>query len=218
MVREMNLATITHGRVLVRDAESGGPFRLVVGFHGYAQSADEMFAELDEISGSTSWTVAAMQGLHRFYRRRTDTTVASWMTRQDRDVLIADNIGYVNAAITALAAGRPVDKLVLCGFSQGVAMAFRAGVRGLHGADAIVALGGDVPPELLADRSITFPRVILARGRDDAFLTKERLEQDAATLRDRGGHVEAIRFDGGHEWHDAVRIALAALLKELEGR
>jgi len=214
----MNLATTTHGRVLVRDAASDGPVRLLVGFHGYAQSADEMFAELDEISVNKAWTVAAIQGLHRFYRRRTETTVASWMTRQNRDVLIADNIAYVDAAIAALAAERQVENLVVCGFSQGVAMAFRVGVRGLRRADAIVALGGDVPQELLDDRSIAFPRVILARGRDDAFYTKERLEKDAAALRDRGGRVETIRFEGGHEWHDSVRIALAALLKELEGR
>ena len=214
----MNIPTITHGRVLVHDAEFAGPLLLLVGFHGYAQNADEMFAELDAISGRSSWTVAAIQGLHRFYWRRSDITVASWMTRQDRDPLIADNIGYVDAAITALAAGRPVEKLVLCGFSQGVAMAFRAGVRGPRRADAIVALGGDVPPELLADRSIAFPRMVVARGTVDAFYTKERMDQDEAALRNRGGHVEAIRFDGGHEWHDSVRIALAALLTELEGR
>ena len=44
-----------------------------------------------------SWTRVAIQGLHRFYRGRSRTTVASWMTRQDRELLIADNVAYVDA-------------------------------------------------------------------------------------------------------------------------
>ena len=43
-------------------------------------------------------------------------------------------------------------------------MAFRAGVLGARKADAVLALGGDVPPELLADDRRSFPRVLLARG------------------------------------------------------
>ena len=50
------------------------------------------------------------------------------MTRQDRDDMIADNIEYVDRVVAA--AAPPGVPLVTAGFSQGVAMAFRAGVRG----------------------------------------------------------------------------------------
>ena len=34
--------------------------------------------------GRGSWTRVSVQALHRFYRGRSEITVASWMTRQDR--------------------------------------------------------------------------------------------------------------------------------------
>ena len=86
------------------------------------------------------------------------------MTRQDRELLIADNVAYVDAAIAQVSGTRAVARLVFCGFSQGVPMAFRAGLLGARKADAVLALGGEVPPELLADEGVTFPRVLLARG------------------------------------------------------
>ena len=83
--------------------------------------------------------------------------------------MIADNIEYADRAIKAAA---PVDvPLFTAGFSQGVAMAFRSGVRGRRRASGIIAVGGDVPPELLADGTIEFPAVLLARGETDEWYT-----------------------------------------------
>jgi predicted esterase len=200
-MRELNVAATTHGRVLIDGGADGGPLRLLAGFHGYAQNADEMMAMLRAIPLDGSWTRVSIQGLHRFYRARSQTTVASWMTRQDRDALIADNIGYVDAAIAAVAGGRALDRLAFCGFSQGVAMAFRAGVLGARGADAVAAVGGDVPPELLADPAArAWPRVLLARGADDAFYAPEKMRGDAAALEAAGTRVETFTYTGGHEW------------------
>jgi len=200
-MRELNVAATTHGRVLIDGGADGGPLRLLAGFHGYAQNADEMMEMLRGVSVDGSWTRVSIQGLHRFYRARSQTTVASWMTRQDRETLIADNIGYVDAAIAAVAGGRAVDTLVFCGFSQGVAMAFRAGVLGVRRADAVAAVGGDVPPELLADRAArAWPRVLLARGTNDALYAPEKMRDDAAALEKAGAHVETFTYEGGHEW------------------
>ena len=44
-----------------------------------------------------------MQALHPFYTK-TERIVASWMTRQDRELAIADNIRYVQAVIDAVVA------------------------------------------------------------------------------------------------------------------
>jgi len=40
-----------------------------------------------------------VQGLHRFYRSRSEIVVASWMTKQDRELAIGDNIDYVRRAV-----------------------------------------------------------------------------------------------------------------------
>jgi predicted esterase len=213
-MRELNVSVATHGRVLVEDAASG-PLRLLVGFHGYAQNADEMMAMLRGVPDRSAWTLVAIQALHRFYRGRSETTVASWMTRQDRDTLIADNVAYVDAALAALAGTRPLERLACAGFSQGAAMAFRAAVRGVRKSDAIVAVGGDVPPELLADGRASFPPVLLARGTRDEFYPEARLRADEAALLARGTRVETLTFDGGHEWATDVGATVAGILRRL---
>jgi predicted esterase len=214
-MRELNLAVTTHGRALVDEAGGAAPLRILAGFHGYAQNADEMMTLLRTIPADASWTRLSIQALHRFYRGRSQVTVASWMTRQDREQLVQDNVAYVDAVLAQAAGGRPIDRLVVCGFSQGVAMAFRAGVLGARKADAVVAVGGDVPPELFEDPAVSFPRVLLARGTRDEWYTDEMLQSDEARLRSRGGRVDALTFDGTHEWHVDVATAATDVLRAL---
>lgn len=212
-MREINVAVTTHGRVLVEDTARDAPLRLLVGFHGYAQSADEMMELLRAIPAEAGWTRLSIQALHRFYRGRSEVTVASWMTRQNRDLLIRDNLAYLDAAIAEVAAGRALDRLVFLGFSQGVAMAFRAGLLGARQADAVLALGGDVPPELLTDIGRPFPRVLLARGSRDEWYTEAKLRNDQARLAERGVTVATVTFDGAHEWHPDFATRAAELLR-----
>jgi predicted esterase len=211
-MRELNIPVAAHGRLLIDDAETASPLRILAGCHGYAQSADEMMEMLRGIPADASWTRVSIQALHRFYRGRSQTTVASWMTRQDRDLQIGDNVAYVDEAVAVTAGAQPIERLVLCGFSQGVAMAFRAGLLGARKADAILALGGDVPPELLADTGIEFPRVLLARGSRDEWYTAEIMRSDESALQARGVEVETVVFDGAHEWHADFASRAAAML------
>ena len=120
----------------------------------------------------------------------TNEVVASWMTREDREVAIGDNIDYVNAALESVP-DDPRAKVVYAGFSQGVAMAFRSAVRGKRAAAGIIGVGGDVPPELLLDPHVTFPSVFLARGIGDEWLAAERFRADVNALAARSGRVRA---------------------------
>jgi predicted esterase len=211
-MRELTIPVTAHGRLLIDDAGKASPLRILAGCHGYAENADEMMERLHAIPADASWTRVSIQALHRFYRGRSQTTVASWMTRQDRDLLIADNVAYVDEAMAATAGARSIERLVFCGFSQGVAMAFRAGLLGARKADAILALGGDVPPELLADTGIEFPRVLLARGARDEWYSGEKMGSDEASLEARGARVDTVVFDGAHEWHPDFAASAAAML------
>lgn len=205
------VATRTHGRMLLREAAR--PLGLLVGFHGYAEDAETMLARLESIPGSERWTVASIQGLHRFYRGRSEHVVSGWMVRQDREAMIADNIAYVDAALATLTVPDSLP-IVFAGFSQGVAMAFRAAVRGRRHGSAIIAAGGDVPPELLADPSARFPPVLLMRGTREDWYTEEKLRHDVAALQTRGVHVTAVVYDGAHEWTRDVSAAAAGFMAE----
>src|SRR5215831_9606498 len=124
---EHSIEAMTHGRYLLDGA--GGGKRLLVGFHGYGESAEMELNRLRSVSGSDRWIVLAIQGLHRFYRRSSDEVVASWMTRQNRELAIQDNCSYVAKVVdTVTKQCDATGPIVLSGFSQGVSMAFRAAV------------------------------------------------------------------------------------------
>lgn len=183
---------------------------VLLGFHGYMEHAAIQMDRLASIPASDAWTLVSVQGLHRFYKGRSEEVVASWMTRQDREEMIADNIEYASRVIERIV---PVDvPLITVGFSQGVAMAFRAGMRARRRADAIIAVGGDVPPELLADESARFPPLLLCRGEADEWYTREKLQNDLVALGARGTPPEVLEYPGGHEWTAPVASAAAALI------
>ena len=99
MITELVPATV-HGRVLIDNDEGAAvSLRVLVAFHGYGQSAEDMLEELRRIPGADQWTRVSIQALNRFYTRGDAKVVANWMTREDRDQAIADNIAYVNSAI-----------------------------------------------------------------------------------------------------------------------
>jgi predicted esterase len=198
------IATTVHGRYLFREGGRG----LFLGFHGYAENAEINLAALERIPGVSDWTVAAVQALHPFYTRKEDVVVASWMTRMDREHAIADNLEYIRHVVSDLGARRP---LVFFGFSQGAAMAYRAAAT--LRADAVIALAGDLPPDVVAQEPVQLPRrVLVGRGDRDEWFTAEKLEKDLKFLR-TVAEVTECTYAGGHEWTDEFRVAAGTFLK-----
>jgi len=185
-----SIPTTVHGRYLVRQ---GSPERLLVGFHGYGETADVHMSELQQIPGIERWTVVAVQALHPFYMNRTGAIVASWMTSLDRELAIEDNRAYVRAIVEQFP---PPRQLVFLGFSQGVAMAYRAAAGSQ--ATGVIALGGDVPPELF-DAPLQLPPVLIGRGTREEWYTADKLENDVKRLSEVT-EVSTCIYDGGHEW------------------
>jgi predicted esterase len=210
------IETPIHGRFLVEEPPTPDRHPLLVGFHGYGENAERHLDALRRIPGADRWTRAAVQGLHRFYNTRTDEVVASWMTRQDRQLAIADNVAYVDRVMAAIAGELgTASRLVYAGFSQGVAMAFRAAVLGTARADGIIALGGDVPPDVRDLPASRFPRVLLGRGAGDPWYTNEKLRADVTYLQSIDVRVGVVVFEGGHEWTDEFREAASQFLQAL---
>jgi predicted esterase len=222
-----SVATNTHGRVLVRRSRSAPARGVLAGFHGYSETAAIQLPRLDAIPGADAWALVSVQALHRFYRGRTTEVGASWMTHEDRETAIADNVAYVTAALR-LVADDAAAGIVYAGFSQGVAMAFRAAVLGPQGRTpnfeppgpsvGVIAVGGDVPPELLADPAARFPPILLARATADEWYTAAKFDNDVAALRARGADFETFVYDGPHEWTPAVSPAAGAWLDRIAHR
>jgi predicted esterase len=188
---------------------------MLAGFHGYGEDAEIQLERLRAIPGSARWLCVSIQALHRFYERRTNRVVASWMTRQDRELAIADNIAYVTKCIGAVAAEWPVlPKVVFAGFSQGVGMAFRAAVNANHRTAGVIAVGGDVPPEIAPGELQRVSAALIARGTSDDWYTPEKFAEDERRLRDCSVRVSALEYTAGHEWSSEVAAAASDFLRE----
>ena len=172
---------------------------MLLGFHGYAETAEDELRRLQTIPGIGRWTVVSIQGLHQFYRRSTNEVVANWMTRQNREVAINDNITYVQNVVNALLQATPT-RLVLTGFSQGVAMAFRAAATLSQPVTAVMACGGDIPPELEPNALARIPNVLIGRGVRDEWYTAAKQAADEERLRAAGVAVRSVMLNSGHEW------------------
>ncbi len=212
------LVARTHGRYLVRPAQ-GAARGILIGFHGYMEDAALHLAALETIPAA-GWIRVAVDALHAFYARSSGSgrVVRGWMTRDLREESIEDNVRYVHDVLDAVRARfgwrLPV---AVAGFSQGASMAWRAALLAGHETAAVLALAGDVPPELAGlPPASRFPaRALLARGAADEWYTEAKLEADRVVLEARGVEVRTLRFDGGHEWTDPFRAAAAELLADL---
>jgi predicted esterase len=136
------------------------------------------------------------------------------MTSRNRDRRITENVQYVDSVIRQVMKSCSVnDRLCFHGFSQGCGMACRALLLGSYGADGLMLLGGDIPPELSVKSCIS--QMHLARGNRDRLYTQEQYEHDYARIRESGVSFTGILFSGGHganaEYFHAAAVFLAQL-------
>lgn len=206
------ISTGTHGRYLIDIPEHSRA--TLVGFHGYQESAALTFDVLRQIAAGRSIGLISVQGLHRFYTRANDV-VASWMTKEDREQAIADNVAYVSKVLSAVADEHGITRpLIFAGFSQGVAMAYRAAALAQRPCDGVIALAGDLPPDV-APVAASLPRVLIGRGTGDKWYTADKAEKDRAVLQQAGVAVTEHVFDGGHVWAPEFILKAGSFVDEL---
>ena len=207
-----DLAARTHGRYLADIPESSRG--TLVGFHGYKENAAIQMDVLRRIAGARPLGLVSIQGLHRFYSRGSDV-VASWMTKEDREHAIADNVEYVGKVLTTVAGEFGITRpLIYIGFSQGVAMAYRTAALVQRPSDGLIALAGDLPPDV-APLAASLPKILIGRGSDEEWYTAEKVAKDLDALRGAGVVVEEHVFEGGHLWTPAFIEKAAQFVDEL---
>lgn len=206
------ISTTTHGRYLVEIPEHSRA--TLVGFHGYQENAAITLEVLRQIAAGRSIGIVSIQGLHRFYTKANDV-IASWMTKEDRELAIADNLAYVAKVMSAVADEYGITRpLIYVGFSQGVPMAYRAAALAQRPCDGVIALAGDVPPDV-APLAASIPKVLLGRGTEDKWYTGEKATKDREVLQGAGVTVSEHVFDGGHVFAPEFIDRAGAFVDEL---
>ena len=170
--------------------------------HGYGQLA--RFFIRPFVGLETGRFIAAPEALSRFYTDEAHTRVgATWMTREDREHEMADQVEYLDHLVQRLLAecGKPVPVNVL-GFSQGVATACRWAVRGKTTFAKAVLWSGTMPPELKPDelkRAFGKTELTLVHGTSDAVTKEDVLLRNQQTMRESALKQRTIQFAGGHQ-------------------
>jgi predicted esterase len=189
--------------------------------HGYGQLAGPFLESFASLATPTR-RIVAPEALSRFYLDRVSTTGAerrvgaAWMTREDRDHEIADQVTYLDALHGRLlpAASATHVRLRVLGFSQGVATVARWLAFGRVRVDELILWAGAFPPELglasFAERLHGAP-VVLVIGDRDELASWAGAEAHLHRFTAAGIDARLVSFEGGHRVDGATLAALAAV-------
>jgi predicted esterase len=78
----------------------------------------------------------------------------------------------------------------------------------------VIAVEGDVPPELEPGALQRLTGALIVRGTSDALYPAEKFAEDERRLRECSVNVRAVEVDGGHEWSSRVTEVAAEFLRE----
>ena len=187
--------------------------------HGYGQLATEFLSHFTELDDGSRFFIAP-EGLSRFYARGLEgRPVASWMTSEDREAEIKDYINYLDDLYTHLRLHWYHARLVLLGFSQGVATATRWLAESNRTADVVVACSGSIAEEHrqpLPDKFRKGPMWVYITAASDPLITPEQHRQARELMGELKAHV--LDFEGGHELRSDMLVKAAQLIRERTGK
>lgn len=217
---ERHLRVQRSARFYVLGTTGADTRELWVACHGYGQLAAG-FAQVLETIANDERAIVVPEALSRFYRaapgERTgpDTPAgASWMTREDREYEITDNIEYLDAVATLVRGEIPSPdvRLTAFGFSQGVATICRWVARGVTRVNRMILWGGNLAQDLQYSPNVFHgASVTLVAGRSDAVMPADAVEQARTRLRDQRIESDLVQYDGGHLLKRAILEQLAAV-------
>lgn len=189
--------------------------------HGYGQLAASFAKALEPLHDDGGRRVVVVpEALSRFYlddpnkRHGPDSPVgAAWMTREDREREIADNIAYLDDLTTEVWRDiGPSVPIVALGFSQGVATVCRWAALGRTKIQRLILWGGTLPNDLPTGRGSQLfggAEVVLVAGRRDPAVSPAAIDRDVADLGGQGVSARVVRFEGGHTLNTETLRGLA---------
>jgi len=168
--------------------------------HGYGQLARYFLTKFEGLEEGVA--IAAPEALNRFYLDEAHNRVgATWMTREDRENEITDQLGYLDALVKELRGERTDVPIHVLGFSQGVATACRWSLLGKTKMDRMVLWAGSLPPEpTFAELRTAWAHltVEVVLGSEDPFAGEKESQATTARLEAAGVQYRLHRFTGGH--------------------
>jgi predicted esterase len=169
---------------------------LLIVLHGYGQLAEFFIRKFNDVP--ENYLVIAPEGMHRFYLNGTSGRVgASWMTKEDRESDIRDNLIWLNQLLNELKAKKKFEKIILLGFSQGGATAARWYYSKKVPFNQLILWASVFPPDLERPQINSNSNNYFVIGADDEFYNAEAQTNEIEFYEKIGFHT--LQFDGKHD-------------------
>lgn len=183
---------------------------LLVALHGYGQLAS-FFIRKFHVLDPNKYFIVCPEGLHRFYQTGTSGRVgASWMTKEDRLMDIADYISFLDALMTDLNTKYSFQNKTLLGFSQGGATASRWIGYGQHEFDVFMLWAAVFPTDMNPTSKLKFTSLknYFVIGTADEYTSLEKAEEYHKALNNEHIQFEFVKFEGNHSINSELLIKL----------
>jgi len=172
-------------------------------FHGYGQLASRIINKFTSIQNEDRYLLA-LEGLSRFYWGdvKSSQVAASWMTSQNRLDEIVDFCNYIQTVYDDLQSKTNDDvKIVLFGFSQGVATLMRWVHQNQPAFHSGILWAGGIPEDIsflelkpyFKDKSLHF-----VYGNEDQFLTEKYMVFQKSVMQKNEFNIGMHEFQGKH--------------------
>ena len=176
---------------------------IIVAFHGYGQLAKYFIRKFNFLDAAKYYVIAP-QGLSKFYLNNHTRVGASWMTKEDRELDLKNQLHYVQTVFETETKG--VDwttkKLIVFGFSQGTATVSRWVATFKIQFDKFIAWGGQLGFELtVADFDFVKndAKTLMLLGDKDEFYNGENVEKMEIAFKTVFPKGEFEMYEGKHE-------------------
>ena len=170
--------------------------KLIIVLHGYGQLAEFFIRKFNEIP--EDYIVVAPEGMHRFYLNGTSGRVgASWMTKEDRESDITDNLNWLSKLFSELTEQKTFEKTILLGFSQGGATAARWFYTKKVLFDQLILWASVFPPDLERPIIQSNSNNYFVIGTEDEYYNTEAQISEIKFYQNIG--FNTLQFEGRHD-------------------
>ena len=186
--------------------------------HGYGMLSEFFIQKFDQIKDKNT-LILAPEALNRFYIDTNYGRVgASWMTKEERQTDITENIRYLNGLMNSInkEIGHNRFKINVLGFSQGGATACRWVFNSEVKIENLIMWAGDIPKDTLIERNRKKWNSIkthLVMGKQDKLINDKMKAKFLKLVTDYKLDYKLKLYDGDHRIYTDV---LKELVKDFD--
>lgn len=176
------------------------PKNIIIVLHGYGQLAKYFIRKFSSLSIEDTLIVAP-EGMHRFYLKGSSGRVgASWMTKEDRQSDIEDNIAWLDALYAELKQQYAFENSIILGFSQGGATAARWYKHSKYKHHSLLIWASVFPPDMKSEKELPSTKEennFFFLGTNDIYFNKEQQVEVIDEFKEK--KFEIVTYSGGHD-------------------